>query len=148
MNLQQLDHSGKQLWTFIVTAVVVLLITAISWFSVEQVDSYRAWRAKIPSGDETPYERKVLSNQPNYSIGARLGILIWLVWPGYGHWKWGSRTVLWWLIVTNSPKTMRDYSRKRDRDAIPEELQAMTVIEHISEAIRTEGPYFRLTDLG
>ena len=35
MNLQQLNQNGQNFWSFVVTAIVALLITGLVWFSLE-----------------------------------------------------------------------------------------------------------------
>ena len=47
MNLQQLNQSGQNLWSFVVTALASLLVTAFLWFCLELynsvVDYKRRW---------------------------------------------------------------------------------------------------------
>ena len=44
MNLSELNGSGKNLWVFLTTAVVALVITATTWFLIEEVNLYLIWR--------------------------------------------------------------------------------------------------------
>ena len=40
MNLQQLNQSGKTLREFVLTALIALLLTGISWFIIEDLNSF------------------------------------------------------------------------------------------------------------
>ena len=96
MNIQQLNNSGQSLHTFLVTAVVVLLLTGVSWLCIEQVNGYRIWsrRARyvvLP----TPYLPR-----PTYNIAVRVRMLVWLY--RNGHWAWVRHTKAWWYILANS----------------------------------------------
>ena len=63
MNLQQLNQSGHNVWSFIVTASVSLSVIALIWFSLDQYTSVVDWKRK-------PDERVSRKRDP----GLRLGI--------------------------------------------------------------------------
>ena len=89
MNIQQLNRTGQDLWIFIVTGAVALLITGVSWFCVEVLTSYKSW-AKIGSTD---------NSRRNQALVFRLALLLWLVRNGYTTWM--RRSGAWWCILSN-----------------------------------------------
>ena len=44
MNLQQLNQSGQTIQSFVVTAIIALLITGLMWFCLEQYNSIVGWK--------------------------------------------------------------------------------------------------------
>ena len=98
MNIQQLNNSGKSIQTFIITAVVILLLTGGSWLCTEQVNQYRSWLQRPQSSREwVPFPS---SPRPVYSIAVRVRMLVWLYCNGY--WVWVRKTKAWWYIMANS----------------------------------------------
>ena len=91
MNIQQLNQSGQNLWVFIVTGVIALLITAVSWFSVEVITSYKGW----------PREGSTDNSRRNESLAFRLALLVWLVKNGHTTWMWLSGA---WLCILSNGK--------------------------------------------
>ena len=89
MNLQQLNKSGQNLWVFIVTGVVALLITGVSWLCVEVITSYRGW-TKLGSTNDS---------HRNESLAFRLALLVWLV--KNGHTTWMRCSGAWLCILSN-----------------------------------------------
>ena len=85
MNIQQLNNSGQSIQAFLVTAVIILLLTGGSWLCGEQVNRYYEWR---------PAETRI------YSIAERVRLLVWLYCHGY--WVWVRKTKAWWYILANS----------------------------------------------
>ena len=96
MNIQQLNNSGQSLHTFLVTAVVVLLLTGVSWLCIEQVNGYRIWSRR----PKPPPDSVLSSPRPTYNIAVRIWILVWLY--RNGHWAWVRHTKAWWYILANS----------------------------------------------
>ena len=95
MNIQQLNNSGLSIWTFFVTAVVLLLLTGGLWLCIAEVNGYRAWSRRPRSiGALEPYVPG-----PAYNIAVRFRMLVWLYQQGY--WTWARRTNAWWYILAN-----------------------------------------------
>ena len=109
MNLQQLNQSGQQLWVFICTASVSLVLTGGTWFCIDQFNGFRNWRR----------DRSVRTiNQRRYSkfnLMVRIFLLcrLWL----RTRTLWIFRSNAWYHVVTNSsvhgfitaPGTLREY---------------------------------------
>ena len=91
MNIQQLNKSGQNIWVFIVTGVIALLITGVSWFCVEVITSYKGW----------PKEESTDNSRRNESLAFRLALLVWLVKNGRTTWTWHSRA---WLCILSNDK--------------------------------------------
>ena len=94
MNLQQLNGNGKDLWIFITTAVLALLITGGSWLFIEGVNAFKVWRRRKLERSPDLYKQG-----PKYSIGLRVVMISWLMCKGYGLWMWKSGA--WLCILTN-----------------------------------------------
>ena len=89
MNLQQLNHSGQNLWVFVLTGVVALLVTGMAWLCVEVITNYKGW----------PRERSTEDSRRNNRLVFRLALLVWLVKNGYTTWMWRSGACL--CILSN-----------------------------------------------
>lgn len=89
MNLQQLNQNGQNLWVFIVTGVIALFITGVSWFCVEVITSYKGWINPRSRYDSRRYTKLV----------SRLALLVWLVVNGHTTWMW--RSGAWLCILSN-----------------------------------------------
>ena len=95
MNIQQLNNSGQSIQTYLVTAVVILLLTGGSWLCTEQVNQYRSWSRR-----SRPRHFGQSSTRPTYSIAVRVRMLVWLI--ANGHWAWVRKTKAWWYVMANS----------------------------------------------
>lgn len=95
MNIQQINGNGHGLWVFIVTSVTALLITGATWYSIVETNNIRAWK-QYNSGIPP-------TEGPNYSLGVRIFMLVWLVRNGHASWMWKSRAFS--EILTNSTRT-------------------------------------------
>ena len=91
MNIQQLNQSGQNLWVFIVTGVIALLITGVSWFCVEVTTTYKGW----------PREGSTDDLNRNRSLAFRFALLVWLVKNGHTSWMWLSGA---WLCILSNDK--------------------------------------------
>ena len=91
MNLQQLNQSGQNLWVFIVTGVIALLVTGVSWLCVEVITSYKG----LPEKGSTDDSRR------NESFTFRVALLVWLVKNGHTAWMWHSGA---WLCILSNEK--------------------------------------------
>ena len=89
MNLQQLNQSGQNLWIFVLTGVVALLVTGMAWLCVEVITKYKGW----------PGERSTEDSHRNNRLVFRLALLVWLVKNGYTTWMW--RSGAWLCILSN-----------------------------------------------
>ena len=97
MNLSELNGSGKNLKDFLVTAIVALLITAVSWFLTEEINKYLLyWRRRSQVGER-------------FTIGARLGMFVWL--QKNGPIGWWLEAGAWWRILINSENTTSELVR-------------------------------------
>ena len=85
MNIQQLNNSGQSIQAFLVTAVIILLLTGGLWLCGEQVNRYHEW---------VPGETRI------YTIVERVRLLVWLYCHRY--WAWVRKTKAWWYILANS----------------------------------------------
>ena len=72
MNLQELNQNGQRFWSFIVTAIIALLITGFVWLSLELYNVVR----------EHKYRMKRMwaeTEEPKPRIGVRVAILLGLI---------------------------------------------------------------------
>ena len=96
MNIQQLNDSGLSIWTFFVTAVVLLLLTEGLWLCIAEVNGYRTWSTRDrPEGGPERFPPG-----PTFSIAVRFRMLVWLYHHRY--WTWARKTKAWWYILANS----------------------------------------------
>lgn len=102
MNLQQLNQSGQNLWVFIVTGVIALLVTGVSWLCVEIITSYK----RLPRKGSTDESRR------NQNLTFRLAVLVWLVKEGHTSWMWHSGA---WLCVLSNEKLGKFRAKAGDR---------------------------------
>ena len=107
MNIQQLNHSGQNLWVFIVTSVIALLVTGVSWLCVEVITSYKGW----PRNGSTDESRR------NRVLAFRLALLVWLVKNGHTTWMW--RSGAWLCILSNDKLGKFRASAELDPNAVP-----------------------------
>ena len=91
MNLQQLNQSGQNIWVFIVTGVLALSITGMSWLCVEVITSYKGLPKKGSTDDSRCSE----------GLAFRLALLVWLVKKGHTTWMWRSGA---WLCILSNDK--------------------------------------------
>ena len=92
MNIQQINGSGHNIWIFAVTSVVALLVTGLTWYSIEEINKVRVVLRKI--------DKDRLKGSPEYSLAFRVFMLWWLVLNGYLSWSWKTRA--WSQILSNS----------------------------------------------
>ena len=109
MNLSELNGSGKELWVFLVTAIIAVLIAGTSWFLLEEGNNYRVWKM-----------RRVPDTRTRFTVGARLAMLAWL-WRK-GHTKWAWKSDAWWRVLTDSASRLSE----------PEEASRLTACEYVS----------------
>ena len=95
MNIQQLNSSGQSIKTFIMTAVVMLLLTGGSWLCIEEINGYYSWLRRPKRS--TPVQ--ALTRQ-TYNITVRVAMLVWLY--RNGHWSWVRTTTAWWYILADT----------------------------------------------
>lgn len=99
MNLQQLNHNGQNVWVFVGTACVALIVTGLTWLFIEIRATLITWQeSRMPFASFTPREEK------GYPLMTRLAMLAFLVRHGYVIWTW--KTNAWLGILTNG-----NYSR-------------------------------------
>lgn len=74
MNLQQLNQSGQNLWSFVATALVSLLVTALLWFFLELYNIIVDWKRKY-NGLVLPTSE----HKPRRSIAFRVAVFLGLI---------------------------------------------------------------------
>ena len=109
MNLSELNGSGKELWVFLATAIIAVLIAGTSWFLLEEGNNYRNWQM-----------RRYPDTRTRFTVGARLAMLAWL-WR-QGHTKWAWKSDAWWRVLTDSASRLSE----------PEEASGLTACEYVS----------------
>ena len=114
MNLSELNGSGKELWVFLTTAIIALLIAGTSWFLLEEGNNFRNWQRKRIPDTRTRFTRT------RFTFGARLAMLAWL-WRT-GHTKWAWKSDAWWRVLTDSASKLSK----------PEEARGLTACEYVS----------------
>lgn len=67
MNLQQLNQSGQNVWSFLMTALVSLLVTGFMWFCLEEYNSFMAWI-------HNPVDEYGRRRRPRHSVAVRVAI--------------------------------------------------------------------------
>ena len=114
MNIQQLNNSGQSIQTYLVTAVLILLLTGGLWLCGEQVNRYH---------EGIPGETRM------YTIAERVRLLVWLYCNG--HWLWVRKTKAWWYILANSNIDEQDgfaSSLPDDMDVLDRDVSALLYI--------------------
>ena len=74
MNLQQLNQNGQNFWSFVVTAIVALLITGFVWFSLELYNI--VVEHKQQKHRTEPWRSP---KEPKLKIGVRVAIFLGLI---------------------------------------------------------------------
>lgn len=128
MNLQQLNQEGQQLWVFITTAALAVIITGGIWWTINQVNSVRRWIRKPELVDKSDNKR-----DPQYSIGVRLAMLYYLVFSG--HMKWMFRSNIWLRVLANSKKVG---DTVHDEFPPPPEYTTTVAGHYISESLKED----------
>ena len=76
MNIQQLNSNGQQLYVFVITALLALLITFGIWLGIEFRSGYVQWvpqnQTRAESGSHEPNR-----GRKDYGIISRLAILVY-----------------------------------------------------------------------
>ena len=95
MNLQQLNESGQNVWVFVITAVLALLLTSAVWMAIVIYREYRQWRDQMKASPEDDWAKR----GRQYSFVIRAAILSLILKEGYIRWLWISGA--WIRILTN-----------------------------------------------
>ena len=101
MNIQQINSSGHNIGVFIITAVIVLLMTAISWLTLEEINRTRAWHKENARTDRRKSE--IIDDKNHCRIGVRLFMVWWLLAHGHLKWAWKSESLTKILFNSTSP---------------------------------------------
>ena len=104
MNLQQLNQSGQQLHTFVITALVSMVITGVTWLCIARINHARQWI-------RDPSQTKDNKGRPSYNIEIRLAILYSFVFGSqdrdtvdrHAAVRWLFKSKAWLHILFNSP---------------------------------------------
>ena len=117
MNVQQINESGHNIWTFVVTALVAVLVTGLVWYVVEGTNNVRTWKKSWKSS--SGYRRKPITT--TYTFEKRIFMLLWLI--RHGHFIWMLKSGAGFAILTNinsrfTPNCSKEYLRYlRDKTA-------------------------------
>ncbi len=101
MNIQQINSSGHNIGAFIITAVVLLLTTAISWLTMEEINQIKAWQKENARTDRSKSD--ILDHKNQSRIGVRIFMIWWLLIHGHMTWAWKSRALSQILINSSTP---------------------------------------------
>ena len=104
MNIQQINSSGHNIGVFIITAVIVLLTTAISWLTMEEINQTKAWHKENARTDRSKSEILDYKNQSR--IGVRIFMVWWLIIHGHLAWAWKTKALSQILINSRSPNNL------------------------------------------
>lgn len=107
MNIQQINSSGHNIGVFIITAVIVLLATAISWLTMEEINQTKAWRKENGRTDRSKSD--ILDQKNQSRIGVRIFMIWWLITHGHLTWAWKSKALSQILINSRSPIDLKHY---------------------------------------
>lgn len=128
MNLSELNGSGQELWVFLTTAVIALVITGVSWFLIEEVYNYLRWQR---SYDNRMRQKRGHDPRVRLTIGARMSMLA-LLWK-YEHKNWLWRSGAWWRILTNNSSQLSEPTQADELNACEYVLKHMMDIRYDSE---------------
>ena len=101
MNIQQINNSGHNIGAFILTAVIVLITTAISWFTMEEINQTKSWQKENGRTDRSQSE--ILDHKNHSKIGVRIFMIWWLIAHGHRKWAWKSKALLRILFNESFP---------------------------------------------
>ncbi len=106
MNIQQLNKSGPNIWVFIVTTIVALLVTGSSWFCSHTVYHAVAWYREHPVAKNAKSDGKMEKRE--FALPVRMAMLVWLVCNGHKAWMWKSGA---WIAILMDSKCLgqREY---------------------------------------
>ena len=110
MNIQQINGSGHNIWIFLVTAIIALLVTAITWYLIEETNHTRFWQQNnIISWQQDIPDQKPSLKKSEYNLGVRVFMLLWLVIAG--HLRWTIKSGALRAVLTKSDaKFLRGWS--------------------------------------
>ncbi len=101
MNIQQINSSGHNIGAFIITAAVVLLTTAISWLTMEEINQIKTWHKENARTDRSKSD--ILDHKNQSRIGVRIFMIWRLLIHGHLPWAWKSKALPQILINSRSP---------------------------------------------
>lgn len=145
MNLQQINKSGQHVWTFVLTAVVALVLTSVVWITIGLYRDYRQWRDQM----KAPPEIEWVKRERQYSFVIRTAVLSLLLKKGYRRWLWVSGA--WIRILTNERIKLR-VQAKTSKDPWVNKYLAkfrdQTACDYVCQHIRGEytSGYFEIDE--
>ncbi len=101
MNIQQINRSGHNIGVFVITAVIVLFTTAISWLTMEEISQTKAWLKENARTDRSKSD--ILDHKIQFKIGVRIFMIWWLITHGHLTWAWKTKAFSQILINSRSP---------------------------------------------
>ena len=100
MNIQQLNSNGTSIGVFLGTAVMLLFVTGMIWFSIEGIQDARVFLRRV-------LEDKDSDPPQDPSIFVRIYLIWWL--SRSGLFKWMLRTGAGWCLLINSSLKFRPF---------------------------------------
>lgn len=103
ISIYGIEHTAdQQQWTqHFVTSVIVLLTTAISWLTMEEIIQTKAWHKENARTDRS--KSYILDHKNQSKIGVRMFVIWWLIPRGHLTWAWKSKALSQALINSRSP---------------------------------------------
>lgn len=129
MNLQEWKDSGVPRSDFYLTAGLALLITFMSWYTIEQSRTHQALRKRIKGNQKTFADDTVNTRRSTYTFGERVYILSWLI--RHHHWLWAVRSGAWWRILSNDSSDLCGKDFMPEVCEIPEDLKNLPIAEYV-----------------
>lgn len=105
MNIKQLNQQGQNIWTFVITALLALILTGLIWVFIAADVHWGQERSKrqhnqAPETRTTTAEgQRPKLQSPKADILTRLGLLKFLLMHRFFRWTW--ETNAWISILTN-----------------------------------------------
>ena len=95
MNINEINDNGPAVWTFIITAIVAISLTATFWGFMEFNRKYVLWRKNFKSRIESDYQLPDLG----YDFFTIFCLLVYLIRGFHRQWAW--KTGIWIYVLTD-----------------------------------------------
>ena len=96
MNFQQLNQSGQNIWVFVLTSFLAVILTGAIWAIVVIRRSYKEWKGQYFMYDKRDPQ---LHYSTGYDLVTRIVLTTYLI--GNKHWRWTWKTNAWLCVLTN-----------------------------------------------
>ena len=135
MNIQQLNNNGQNIWVFVVTASVALLLTYLVWLCTEQFVDFTQWRKQMDVRSRTQSPWAIRGR--DYNLLIRLAVLAKLLVEGHGRWLWVTGA---WIRILENERFMDRPKKIRGRNYPHiEKYYDLRICDYVCECI-TSGP--------